>query len=197
MTASAIYEGTIRHRRFAVRTREFSHSVALMYLDLEELGDLFGGRLQARRPGLVRFRRGDYLGDPSVPLVQAVREQLERATGSAPAGPIRMLTQLRTFGLCFNPVSFYYCFSAAERLEALVAEVSNTPWGERHAYAMQRAGDQGDGRVLSGSFHKQLHVSPFMGMEQSYTLRATEPGESAAIHIMSTERSGRARRLLP
>ena len=192
MTASAIYQGTIRHRRFAVRTREFSHPVALMYLDLEELGDLFGGRLQARRPGLVRFRRGDYLGDPSVPLVQAVREQLERATGSAPAGPIRLLTQLRTFGLCFNPVSFYYCFSTAERLEALVAEVSNTPWGERHAYAMRRTGDHSEGRVLSGSFDKQLHVSPFMGMEQSYTLHAVEPGESAAIHIESAEHGRRA-----
>ena len=192
MTASAIYEGTIRHRRFAVRSREFKHPVALMYLDLDELASLFGGRLQSRRPGLVRFRRDDYLGDPSVALAQAVREHLERATGSAPAGPIRVLTQLRTFGLCFNPVSFYYCFSATEQLEALVAEVSNTPWGERHAYAMRRPGDHSEGRVLSGSFDKQLHVSPFMGMEQSYMLRAAEPGDSAAIHIESTERGLRA-----
>ena len=62
MTASAIYEGTIRHRRFAVRSREFKHRVALMYLDLDELASLFGGRLQSRRPGLVRFRRDEYLG---------------------------------------------------------------------------------------------------------------------------------------
>ena len=89
-------------------------------------------------------------------------------------------------------MSFYYCFSEAERLEALVAELSNTPWGERHAYAMRRTGDHGEGRVLSGSFEKQLHVSPFMGMAQSYTLRAAEPGESAAIHIESTEHGRRA-----
>ena len=81
---------------------------------------------------------------------------------------------------------------ATERLEALIAEVSNTPRGERHAYAMRRTADQGEGRVLSGSFDKQLHVSPFMGMEQSYMLRAAEPGDSAAIHIESTERGRRA-----
>ena len=192
MTASAIYEGTIRHRRFAVRSREFEHPVALMYLDLDELGSLLGGRLQSRRPGLVRFRRGDYLGDPSVPLAQAVREHLERATGSAPAGPIRVLTQLRTFGLCFNPVSFYYCFSTAERLEALVAEVSNTPWGERHAYAMRRTGDHGEGRVLSGSFDKQLHVSPFMGMDHEYEWRVGVPGERLSVHIESQRAGERA-----
>ena len=113
MKASAIYEGTIRHRRFAVRPHEFSHRVALAYLDLEELDGLLGGRLVADRPGLIRFRRSDYLGDPSVGLADAVRMQVERRTGWLPTGPIRLLTQLRTFGHCFNPVSFYYCFTPA------------------------------------------------------------------------------------
>jgi cyclopropane-fatty-acyl-phospholipid synthase len=62
----------------------------------------------------VRFRRGDYLGDPHVGLAEAVRSLIECRTGSAPAGPIRVLTHLRTFGYCFNPVSFYYCFTPLE-----------------------------------------------------------------------------------
>ena len=111
MTASAIYEGTIRHRRFAVRSHEFSHRMALAYLDLDELDGLLGGRLVADRPGLVRFRRADYLGDPSVGLADAVRAAGGAPDGQAPTGPIRLLTQLRTFGHCFNPVSFYYCFT--------------------------------------------------------------------------------------
>lgn len=184
MTASAIYEGTIRHRRFAVRPHEFTHPVALAYLDLEELDGLLGGWLVADRPGLIRFRRSDYLGDPSVGLADAVRMQVERQTGKLPTGPIRLLTQLRTFGHCFNPVSFYYCFTAQEQLEAVVAEVTSTPWGDRHAYVLTRAGE---GPILAASFEKQLHVSPFMAMEQYYSWRVATPGRMLSIHIESQE----------
>ncbi len=184
MTVSAIYEGTIRHRRFAVRPHEMRHRIALVYLDLDELDGLLGGRLIAGRPGLVRFRRSDYLGDPHLGLADAVRMLLERRTGSAPVGPIRLLTHLRTFGHCFNPVSFYYCFTPLEQLDAVVAEVTSTPWGERHAYVLERGGE---GPVLAASFAKALHVSPFMGMEQRYTLRAAAPGATLAVHIESHE----------
>ena len=189
MTASAIYEGTIRHRRFAVRTHEFRHRLALLYVDLGELEGLLGGRLAGVRPGLVRFRRGDYLGDPAVPLADAVRAQVERCTGRLTGGPVRLLTQLRTFGHCFNPVSFYYCFSPAEQLEAVVAEVTSTPWGERHAYVLSRTGVS---PVLAASFDKQLHVSPFMGMDQRYEWRMAPPGETVAVHIESQELGRRA-----
>ena len=184
MTASAIYEGTIRHRRFAVRTHEFRHRLALLYVDLGELEGLLGGRLAGVRPGLVRFRRSDYLGDPAVPLADAVRAQVERCTGRLTGGPVRLLTQLRTFGHCFNPVSFYYCFSPAEQLEAVVAEVTSTPWGERHAYVLERTDD---GRILEASHAKRLHVSPFMGMEQSYLWRVAEPGPTLSVHIESLQ----------
>lgn len=184
MTVSAIYEGTISHRRFAVRAHELRHRIALMYLDLQELDGLLDGRLTAARPGLVRFRRSDYLGDPHLGLGDAVRMLLERRTGRVPAGPIRLLTHLRTFGHCFNPVSFYYCFTPQERLDAVVAEVTSTPWGERHAYVLERSGE---GPVLTASFAKALHVSPFMGMEQRYTLRAVTPGATLAVHVESHE----------
>jgi uncharacterized protein len=185
MTASAIYEGTIRHRRFGVRPHELLHHLALMYIDLGELNGLLGGRLVAAGPGLVRFRRGDYLGDPSIGLAHAVRTLVERRTGRMPAGPIRLLTHLRTLGHCFNPVSFYYCFTPQERLDAVVAEVTSTPWGTRHAYVLEHGGE---GPVPAASFAKALHVSPFMGMEQRYTMRAVAPGASLAVHIESRER---------
>jgi DUF1365 family protein len=169
---SAIYEGTIRHRRFAERHTEFTHKVALAYLDLDEPAP--AGRL-------VRFERSDYLGDPRVPLAEAVRSLVEERTGYRPDGPIRLLTQLRSFGICFNPVSFYYCFGD-ERLEAVVADVTNTPWGERHAYVVRRSGE---GRVLSGESEKTLHVSPFMGMDHRYEWRVADPGETLSVHIES------------
>lgn len=186
MTASGLYEGTVRHRRFAVSPGEFRHPLALAYVDLDELPDLLGGRLLRSRPGLLRFRRRDYLGDPAVPLAAAVRARAAELTGHRPEGPIRVLTQLRTFGHCFNPISFYYCFDGAgQHVEMVLAEVTNTPWGERHAYALTAdSGAAGSGGpVLTGAFAKRMHVSPFLGMDYTYRVRMTPPGETLSVHI--------------
>ena len=139
----------------------------------------------SRRPGLVRFRRTDYLGDRAVPLDRAVRELVSARTGERPEGPIRLLTQPRSFGHCFNPVSFYYCIDpAAERLQSMVAEVTNTPWGERHAYVL--GAGHASGRALNAQFEKAMHVSPFMGMDHRYHMRATTPGRTLSVHIGSS-----------
>jgi DUF1365 family protein len=188
VTQSAIYEGTIRHRRFAVREHEFRYRIAMAYIDLDELPTLLEGRLTRKRPGLVRFRRSDYLGDPATPLDTAVRNLVEERLGTVPQGPIRLLTHLRTFGHCFNPVSFYYCFAPdGETLEAIVAEVTNTPWGERHAYVLQ-AGDP----IPRGGFDKALHVSPFMAMDQRYTWKAPAPAETLSVQIESAQGNEKA-----
>lgn len=183
--ASCLYEGTIRHRRLQPR-HEFRHRLFLAYLDLDELPDLFGGRLVSERPGIVRFRRRDYLGDPQIPLADAVRDGVQDAIGSRPDGPIRVLTQLRSFGHCFNPASFYYCFDReGQQVDALLVEVTNTPWGERRAYVIQpnQQSPQPGSAILRGSFDKALHVSPFMGMDQTYSCRASRPAETLSVHI--------------
>ena len=103
-----------------------------------------------------------------------------RSVVRLPDGPIWLLTHLRTFGHCFNPVSFYYCFDRdGRRLQAIVAEVTNTPWGERHAYVLDGAG--------GGGVAKAMHVSPFMGMDQRYCFHASVPGKTLSVHIESTE----------
>jgi uncharacterized protein len=175
VSRAAIYEGTIAHRRLAVRRHAFRHRIAMAYLDLGALPR----RLTRRRAGLVRFRRADYLGDPAVPLERAVRDLVAQRTGRRPAGPIRLLTHLRVAGRCFNPVSFYYCFDEAERLQAVVAEVTNIPWGERHAYVL-------DGERTVGS-EKALHVSPFFGMDQRYAWYAPAPGRTLTVRIANEE----------
>ena len=183
MSVSCIYEGTIRHRRFAVRGNEFSHRIALGYFDLDELSGLLGGRLVARRFGALRFRRGDYLGDPTVPLADAVRDTVLALTGSRPTGPIRVLTHPRILGHCFNPVSFYYCINPADgRPDVVLAEVTNTPWGERHNYVLRF---DRSSNVLAAEFDKRLHVSPFMGMDYRYSARLTAPGDTLSVHIES------------
>ena len=177
MTASALYEGTVRHRRFAVAEHAFHHRVSMAFLDLDELPRLLGGKIANRR-----FRRSDHLGDPKRPLEEAVRALVGP---EAPQGPVRLLTHLRTLGHCFNPVSFFYLYEEdGETLGAVVAEVTNTPWGERHAYVLPRHDADG---VLTGGMDKAMHVSPFMGMDQRYVLRASEPGPTLSVHIESHE----------
>jgi DUF1365 family protein len=53
--------------------------------------------------------------------------------------------------------------------------------------ARLRARAQRRRRVLAATFAKALHVSPFMGMEQRYTMRAVAPGATLAVHIESHE----------
>jgi hypothetical protein len=174
VSASCLFEGILVHRR-SRPDRRFRHRVAMAYIDLGELPDLLGGRLLRRSPGSLRFRRADFHGDPTVDLATAVRDTVERELGARPPGPVRLLTNLRSFGLCFNPVSFYYCFDeAGERVQAVLAEVTNTPWGERQAYVVAA----GRGRL-----EKLLHVSPFMPMEQAYTFVAAAPTRRLSVTI--------------
>ena len=185
MSASALYEGVVSHRRFSVREHAFRHRVSMAYLDLDEVTGLLGGRLVARRPGLARLRRADHIGDPALPLSDVIRAIVAEHTGrEAPQGPVRVLTHLRMLGHCFNPVAFFYCFGADERLEAVVAEVTSTPWHERHAYVLSREQDE---HVLGGGMDKAMHVSPFMGMDQRYVWRAADPAETLSVHIESRE----------
>lgn len=189
---SAIYRGWLRHRRLAPRPHAFSYPLYLMYLDLAELGTVFRGRWfwSATRRALARFDRSDYLGDPAVPLDTAVRELVGERTGRRPAGPIRLLTHLRTFGYCFNPVSFYYCFDATgDRVETIVADITNTPWGERCCYVLPVDTDAGgtpdaDGRQrIRRTTSKVFHVSPFMPMDLTYEWGFTVPGERLGVHM--------------
>jgi DUF1365 family protein len=188
--ASCLYEGTVRHRRMGAVPDEFHHRLFMAYLDLNELPALFDSSLlwSACRPALAWFRRADYLGDPRIGLKESVFELVRQRTGLTPDGPVRLLTHLRYFGHCFNPVSFYYCFDAlGEQVVAVVAEVTNTPWGERHAYVMPvtDARDRGTVTVLREQLDKQLHVSPLMGMERRYDWRLTVPDEQLLVHIES------------
>ena len=182
---SALYTGSLRHRRFAPRPLEFRYLLFMAWLDLAELDEVFRDRWfwSVRRPALAWFRRGDYLGDSALPLDQAVRDLVARETGVRPAGPIRLLTHLRMFGHCFNPVSFYYCYDAAGgKVETIVAEITNTPWNERHAYVLPAHGGE-----LRFRFGKAFHVSPFMPMALQYDWRFGEPGARLAVHMRNLE----------
>jgi DUF1365 family protein len=167
---SALYEGCVGHRRLRPIEHRFRYRVVMAYLDLDAVPERVGPAWlwSTRGPALVGFRRGDYLdaGDA-------------RALAGTD-GPVRVLTNLRCLGHVFNPVSLYYCFDRGEMLRAVVAEVTNTPWAERHRYVL---------RAHDGAVHdrvaKAFHVSPFMGMEHEYEAWLSAPGPDLDVRIVS------------
>ena len=189
MKHSAIYEGHVEHNRLEPRRHSFRQRLFLLYLDLSELDSLFEGRWlwSSGRRNLAWFRRADYLGDPERPLRDCVLERVEQELGRRPGGAVRMLTHIRTLGYVFNPVTFYYCFDEEDELEAIVAEITNTPWKERHSYVLDaRAG--GESKMLTWRFDKAFHVSPFFDMDQRYRWSFSVPGEKLDVRMVNFEK---------
>jgi uncharacterized protein len=189
---SRIYKGWVEHRRSAPRENRFRYRMFMLYLDLAELPALFDGVpfWSARKPALAWFRRSDYLGPDSLSLDEAVRSLVAQKTGWRPLGPIRLLTHLRYFGTSMNPVSFYYCFApGGGPLETIVAEITNTPWGERHSYVLEI--DAAHGRLKRFAFDKAFHVSPFLPMDMRYEWCFSDPAERLFVNMQNCRRGDR------
>lgn len=182
---SCIYEGDVVHRRHSPLPHAFRYRLFLLYVDLDELPGLFRGRWlwSTRRWNLAWFRREDHLGPAAQPLAESVRELVAERTGDRPSGPIRLLTHFRYFGFAMNPISLYYCFDSRERLEFVVAEVNNTPWGEQHCYVLDVREDGHSVQPLIRQAAKQFHVSPFLDMHFDYQFRLTPPGSKLSVQI--------------
>jgi len=175
---SGIYEGTVVHHRFEPVDHRFSYRIAMALIDLSEIDAVCDRHpLWSReRANAVSFRRRDYLGDPALPLHTAVRDRVEEQTGHRPEGPISLLTQLRTWGWLFNPISVYYCFTPdGGTVEAVLVEVTNTPWHERTTYVLSGPGTH----VVA----KQLHVSPFLPMDLDHRFTIGRPDERLVLGV--------------
>ncbi|PTU75681.1 DUF1365 domain-containing protein [Pseudomonas mangrovi] len=181
---SALYSGWVQHRRFAPRVHAFRYRMGLLYLDLDEQQALFAlsplagnGRWQP-----FAFRETDYLPDytsAGVRLVDAVRARVGEILGETFDGPVRLLTQARSWGLSFNPVSFFYCFDRDEQLRAVLCEVSNTPWRQRYHYVLPVTAELPQRFALA----KQFHVSPFLPLDLEYRMRLGPPGERLTVQM--------------
>jgi len=163
----------------------------MAYLDLDELDLVFSltrwWSMSAWSP--ARFVRDDYLRRGNLGLAASVRRCVEEQLGVRVSGPIRMLTHLRMFGYVFNPVTFYYCFNVSgDSVEAVVAEITNTPWKERYAYALPTSSACRAGRALRWRFGKEFHVSPFLPMGLEYDWALTPPAETLFVHMVVRDR---------
>ncbi len=187
---SAIYKGQVRHRRYTVRKHSFNYKLYMMFLDLDELPSLFNNftgwnsdKMQgAKVKGLAKFLRSDHFGNKNESLKTSVIKLVKKEANIDINGPVRVLTHLRYFGYVFNPLCMYYCYDKdGKTLKAIVAEVSNTPWGEKHCYVL--SDNKGSSHKHQYSHPKNFHVSPFMEMNMDYHWRLTEPKDSLVVHL--------------
>ena len=189
--ASGIYKGWVAHQRFTPKPHGFKYHAFMLYLDLDELPTLFEKThfWSYNKANIAYFKRADYYGNASKPLKQEVSDLIRKTTGQAPRGAIRLLTNMRYFGLCFNPVSFYYCFEAdGKTLQAIITHITNTPWGEDYAYVHDFAAEKTEKNTKNGKIHifkldKKFHVSPFMPMEIDYDWAFKNEANQLLVHM--------------
>ena len=184
-----LYSGTLRHARYSPKKHAFSYKVFMPFVELETLPELTA-RLplwSTKRWAPARFLRRDFLGAPELPLTDAVRQRIKEETGNNHSGPIYLLANWRYFGYQNNPIAVYYCYDATEeQLQYVVAEVTNTPWGERHSYVLKAPdADQ----PLSTEFEKALYVSPFNPMNMTYRWYSNVPGMISTLGLRFSRRA--------
>ncbi len=201
--SSAIYKGHVRHRRFTPVTHEFEYPLFMLYLDLDELPQILKPHWFAswNRLNLVSLKRDDYFNPQTQDLKQAVMDevlQYAQAQGVEleKIDRVMMLTHARYFNVIFNPVTFYYCFDKDNQLIAIQAEITNTPWGQRHSYVMLPGHAVADKHYQAKhkhhefQFDKAFHVSPFNPMDMQYRWVVSPPDSALHIHMDNTQGQG-------
>ena len=188
---TAFYVGKLAHVRMTPKHHRFSYPVFMPFVDVDDLSSLTDRAplWSAGRWGLARFVRSDFIGDYRQSVSEAVKKRIFEETAQQFDGQIFLLANWRYFGLQNNPIACYFCKGASQgALDFIVVEVTNTPWGERHSYVLETDNSK---TLCQTEFKKELHVSPFHGMQQRYRWLSTTPGESLAIRLTNLEQGER------
>ena len=174
---SAIYKGTVNHRRFTPKLHSFDYSYCMWLVDVDELESLCKSHLLVGegRFSPISIRLSDHIEDETDPIhfKQRIKQKVNELGGQWQGDKLLMMTQVRMFGLYFSPVNFMFCYDGDE-CRYMLAEVSNTPWGEKHWYLVD---------LLEPETEKDFHVSPFMPIEQKYKWRVKLPEQQFMAHI--------------
>ena len=185
MIDSGLFVGTLRHRRFTPIAHTFTYPLFMALLDIDRVSELMHASAVTsyNRWNWASFDDRDHLGDPSRPLRERLVVDARRHGIELPAGPIFLLTHLRYFGYCFNPVSFFYCFDHAEQLQIVLAEVNNT-FGGSHRYWLR---PDPASRTFRAAAAKSLYVSPFMPVDLEYAFAFTPPAGRLVAHMTTVK----------
>ncbi len=189
----SLYVGTVTHQRALPKKHRFRYPLFMWFFNLAELdtlprlGHWFSpaAKRQDHRPALYRFHRADYYGSTTQPLAEAIKERMAELTGEPISGEVYGLINVRALGLYFSPVNFYYGYDRQGDLSHFLAEVSNTPWNERHQYCHLVTNGN-----LAPKHQKTFYVSPFNPVDQRYRWQLTPPGPTVSVQIEVNDRRG-------
>ncbi|WP_198671167.1 DUF1365 domain-containing protein [Oceanibium sediminis] len=175
-----LYLGHVMHMRLIPRRHRFRYRVFSLLIDIDRVDAVTKKLwlLSHNRFGVMSFMNKDHGprdGSALRPWVDATLAQ----NGLPPAPRVELLSFPRMLGYGFNPLSVYYCFDAADRLAAIIYEVKNT-YGDQIAYALPV--ENGPGPVEQQQ-QKQMYVSPFIGMDQTYRFTLAPPDKRLALRI--------------
>jgi hypothetical protein len=182
----ALYRGHVWHRRQRPAVHEFRYPFWWLWINLDDIDGLLARHpWWGRRWRAVTFREQDYLHGKEG-LRDGIVAEATRLGLDWNEGEVCLLSQPRIFGWCFNPLSLYWHFPVgSDHPDSVIAEVHNTPWNERHWYALPLAGEKTELR-----HEKAFHVSPFMPMEQDYAWQFQFDADSLSVVIKNIDAEG-------
>ncbi len=186
---SALYFGSVFHRRVRPKTHQLRYRVFSALIDLDEIPSLSGRLklLRFNRRGVLSFHEKDHGYGTDGTLRQWVDDRLAEAGLAIPNGRVTLLTYPRMFGYVFNPLSVFFCYAADGKLAAILYEVANT-YGERHTYVIPV--EPADGMVRQNA-EKVFYVSPFLPVEGRYAFTIKPPGSDIGVAIQLDDAEGR------
>ena len=162
-------DGTVIHHRLQPKRHRFKYHMSWCLLDLDELHNwMQASRLwQHNRWGVFAIKDQDYINSEQQPIKDKVSDYIEKQTGQPFTGRVYLFTHPRFLGYGFNSVNFYLCYSG-DRLQHIISEINNTPWGEKHLYFHDCGQPDDSGYGWSFAFRKAFHISPFVSMDIDY-----------------------------
>ncbi len=178
-----ILTGAVGHRRLQPKPYGFAYDVGYFWLNLHDLDALpaVSGKLAVDNFAALSLRRKDYFRDMtnapaelSSAVVQQARsllcsvndctpEQRDLLTKDCSELDVYMLTPLANYGMFFSPLTLYF-IGQHGLWHWMLAEVSNTPWNERHYYLIPLHAHG----LTDYSHAKNFHVSPFNPIDMIY-----------------------------
>ncbi|SNY50721.1 hypothetical protein SAMN06297280_1655 [Arsukibacterium tuosuense] len=170
----AVYCGEVGHKRFVPKVHGFNYSFNAYWLDCDVLTPASLSQVGIKHEGFgaLSYRRRDYLAGNEV-LLLAVQDKVQQLGGAKQISRVCLLTPLANWGYYFSPITLYYCYDQNGVFCYLLAEVSNTPWNERHYYLQTIDTDT----TQPGFYQhdKAFHVSPFNPIDMQYRWQIPEP----------------------
>ena len=129
----------------------------------------------------LRFVEKDYLRSEPYDLKQRIVNKVLQLGGHTNIHRIVMLVQVRCFGVYFSPANFYFCYDENDKCTQMLAEVSNTPWNERHYYLVDLL------NKVEQVNKKVFQVSPFMDLDMSYFWHVKAPSKDNSKLVINIE----------